>query len=64
MMFTASFPKNGPLIICDLCCGKSVLAFAVYWYLTEYRKRETEMYGVDLKEDVIKLEAGIAENLN
>ena len=60
----SELPQNGPLTICDLCCGKSVLAFTVYWYLTEYRKRETEMYGVDLKEDVIKLEAGIAENLN
>ncbi len=57
-------PENGTLTVCDLCCGKSVLAFAVYWYLTEYRKRKTEMYGVDLKEDVINLEAEIAEKLN
>ena len=57
-------PKNGDLTVCDLCCGKSILAFAVYWYLSEYRKREIRMYGVDLKEDVINLETEIAVRLN
>ncbi len=44
---------QGKLIICDLCCGKSYLTFAVYWYLTEKMSREVDMYGVDLKSDVI-----------
>ena len=57
-------PKNGDLTVCDLCCGKSILAFAVYWYLSEYRKREIRMYGVDLKQDVINLETEIAVRLN
>lgn len=56
-------PENGTLTVCDLCCGKSVLSFAVYWYLTEIRKRKVEMYGVDIKPDVIKLSADIAVSL-
>lgn len=39
-------PQSGPLTVCDLCCGKSVLAFAVYRYLTFVRGRQVEMYGV------------------
>ena len=30
-------PQEGVLTVCDLCCGKSVLAFAVYHYLTSVR---------------------------
>ncbi|MHB1154219.1 MAG: class I SAM-dependent methyltransferase [Eubacteriales bacterium] len=44
---------QGKLTVCDLCCGKSYLTFAVYWYLTEKMSREVDMYGVDLKSDVI-----------
>lgn len=56
-------PENGTLTVCDLCCGKSVLSFSVYWYLTEIRRRKVEMYGVDIKPDVIKLSADIAKSL-
>ena len=27
-------PENGTLRICDLCCGKSYLSFAVYHYFS------------------------------
>ncbi len=47
-------PKEGKLTVCDLCCGKSYLTFAVYWYFTCVFGREVEMYGVDLKPDVIE----------
>ena len=53
-------PQSGTLTVCDLCCGKSVLAFAVYRYLTFVRGRQVEMYGVDLKPDVIELSERIA----
>jgi len=46
-------PAEDPLLVCDLCCGKSYLTFAVYWYLTHVLGRKVEMYGVDLKADVI-----------
>ncbi len=47
-------PREGRLTVCDLCCGKSYLTFAVYWYLTKLLGREVDMYGVDLKPDVIE----------
>lgn len=48
-----SLPCEGTLRVCDLCCGKSYLTFAVYYYLTALKGRTVVMYGVDLKKDVI-----------
>ena len=50
------YPKlngDGELKIYDLCCGKSYLSFAVYYYLTAIKGRKVYMYCVDLKRDVI-----------
>ena len=58
-----SLPSDGNLTVCDLCCGKSYLTFAVYWYLTAVKGRDVKMYGVDLKEDVIALCADGAKRL-
>ena len=49
----AELPKEGELKVYDLCCGKSYLSFAVYYYLTERKGRVVKMIGVDLKRDVI-----------
>jgi hypothetical protein len=46
-------PKDGPIKVFDLCCGKSYLSFAVYHFLTAIKGREVKMLGVDLKRDVI-----------
>lgn len=56
-------PKSGTLRVCDLCCGKSYLTFAAYWYFAFRRGRETEMYGVDLKSDVIAYCSALSEKL-
>ena len=44
---------SGTITVYDLCCGKSYLTFAVYYYLTVVKKREVYMLGIDLKRDVI-----------
>ena len=47
-------PKDKSIVIYDLCCGKSYLSFAVYYYLTAVKGRfDTELLGIDLKRDVI-----------
>ena len=46
-------PSDGEIRIYDLCCGKSYLSFAVYYYLTEVKSRQVYLYGADLKRDVI-----------
>lgn len=56
-------PTQGPLRICDLCCGKSYLSFAVYHYFTVIKGREVHMTGVDLKEDVIEFCSSTARDL-
>ena len=57
-------PADGTLRVCDLCCGKSYLSFAVYHYLTVVKGREVRMSCVDLKPDVIENCASIAKRLN
>ena len=51
------YPRLSPeneLYVLDLCCGKSYLTFAAYWYLTEIKGRAVKMVGADLKSDVIE----------
>lgn len=56
-------PAEGPLRICDLCCGKSYLSFATYHYFANILGREVRMTGVDLKPDVIAYCSGVAKRL-
>ena len=57
-------PAKGTLRVCDLCCGKSYLSFAVYHYLTAVKGRDVRMTCVDLKPDVIENCSAIAKGLN
>lgn len=52
------------LYILDLCCGKSYLSFAIYYYFTKIRNIKVTMDCVDLKEDVIAYCASVAKKLN
>lgn len=55
-------PK-GSVRICDLCCGKSYLSFAVYHYFANIKQYSVSMTGVDLKADVIDHCNRIAKDL-
>ncbi len=59
------YPKlpQGELYVLDLCCGKSYLTFASYWFLTEIKGRTVKMVGADLKEDVISYCSSVAEKI-
>ena len=56
-------PAEGEIKIYDLCCGKSYLSFAVYYYLTAIKGREVSLLGIDLKRDVILWCDGLAREL-
>lgn len=57
-------PSDRPAVIYDLCCGKSYLTFAVYYYFAVLKKRSIRMYGVDLKADVIEYCSLVASRQN
>ncbi len=55
-------PKD-TIRICDLCCGKSYLSFAVYHYFAVIKGMDVSMTGVDLKQDVIQYCSQITNEL-
>lgn len=59
----SALPAEGELHICDLCCGKSYLSFAVYHYFTVIRHRTVRMVGVDMKAEVMEDCNAIARDL-
>lgn len=59
----SALPAEGELHICDLCCGKSYLSFAVYHYFTVIRHRSVRMIGVDMKAEVMEDCNAIARDL-
>ena len=60
----SSIITGDELYILDLCCGKSYLSFAVYYYFTVIRGCKVTMDCVDLKKDVIEYCTSVAEKLN
>ena len=58
-----SLPKK-EIRICDLCCGKSYLSFAVYHYFQNVLGMRVSMTGVDLKSDVVEYCNGVAKALH
>ena len=56
--------KDNDLYILDLCCGKSYLSFAVYYYFSKLKGYNVTMDCVDLKTDVIEYCSEVAKKLN
>lgn len=59
---TPSLPEDD-ITVWDLCCGKSYLSFAVYYYFRYVLDREIKIVCVDRKEDVIKECGDIAKSI-
>jgi SAM-dependent methyltransferase len=59
-----SIISGDELYILDLCCGKSYLSFALYYYFTRIRGCKVVMDCVDLKTDVIEFCDSVAKKLN
>ena len=60
----SSILSGDELYILDLCCGKSYLSFALYYYFTRIRGCKVVMDCVDLKTDVIEFCNNVAKKLN
>ncbi|MDD3168868.1 MAG: SAM-dependent methyltransferase [Eubacteriales bacterium] len=58
-----SLPDKAPLRIVDFGCGKAYLTFALYHYLKRKEKKNVEIIGLDLKEDVIDFCNCVAQDL-
>ena len=55
---------ENPLRIVDFGCGKSYLTFAIQYFLTEIKKVPCQIFGLDLKEDVINYCNQLCKKLN
>jgi len=60
----STIAATNDLYILDLCCGKSYLSFALYYYFSTIRGYHVTMDCVDLKADVIAFCNDIARKLN
>lgn len=56
--------EDYPLQIADFGCGKSYLTFAVHYYLTQIKKIDCKIIGLDLKEDVIEYFNSLAKEFD
>lgn len=55
---------NSPLRVVDFGSGKSYLTFAVHYFLREIKGIDCEVFGLDLKKDVIEYCSRMAAELN
>ena len=59
----AKIGDTSPLRIVDFGSGKSYLTFALHYFLREIKKIDCDIFGLDLKEDVVEFCSGLASEL-
>jgi SAM-dependent methyltransferase len=58
-----SLPADGPLRVVDFGSGRSSLTFALHHLLREVHRREVELVGLDLNEEIVARCAALAKRL-
>ena len=58
-----SLPKDRRIHIVDFGCGKSYLTFGLYYYLVRQLGLNVKIFGLDLKDDVIRFCEQVARDL-
>lgn len=61
---TLKYLPDDNIVIWDLCCGKSYLSFAAYYYFKNILGKNIKIYGVDLKKDVIEYCSSVAKRVS
>lgn len=61
---TLKYLPDNNIVIWDLCCGKSYLSFATYYYFKFILNKNIRIYGVDLKQDVVDYCTSVAKKLS
>lgn len=56
-------PSHTKLSVVDFGCGKAYLTFALYYYLHVLKDREVDIFGIDLKADVLESCQKLADSL-
>lgn len=61
---SSSLQAKSPLRIFDLGSGKSYLTFALYSYFTAHKKKSVEMFGVEVRPELVKASQELADRCN
>jgi len=53
-----------PIKVVDMGCGKAYLTFAMYYYFTEYKKKDVRITGIENREELVSRCNEVSDSLN